>query len=121
MNENINHEQNIKAPKSIAVLKIIGTIIYLITTCVLILLVIIHLPNLEDGWDSLGYVLVVLVYSIFASIAYAVPLIMGIVGLVISAKKSPPEKKRGNTVYFITMIILPIITLVAFFCTIFLI
>ncbi len=121
MSENIIQEQEIKNPKSISVLKIIGTIIYIITTCVLALLVIIHLPNLEDGWDSLGYVLVVLVYSIFASVAYLAPLIMGIVGLVISAKKAPPEKKRGNTVYFIFMIVLPIITLIAFFLTIFLV
>ena len=103
--------------KAIKVLKIIGTVIYAIVAVFLLVLFLTSYPTIEDGWDRLGYVLGVIIYSIIALCIYAIPIIMGIVGTILSKK----AEDKKSIIYFIFMIVLPIVTVVLFFCSAYLV
>ncbi len=105
--------------KKIKILKIMGTIIYAVVTIALVSVLIASAPQ-NDGWDVLGYVLVVIVYCLIALIAYIAPMVIGIIGIVLTKRHVSGEKKRVNMTYFIFMIALPIFTVVLCFCTLYL-
>ena len=98
------------------VLKIIGTAVYAIVTIFLIVLLATYHPGDDQSWAKLGFVLVVIVYSLVALAVYSIPIILGIVGAIISKKRQ--DKK--SIIYFVVMIFLPLVTDALFFCTLFL-
>ncbi len=108
-----------KIPKKITAFKIIGTALYGLTTVLMAILLIASIPE-DDGWDKLGYLLVVLVFCLWALIPYVAATVFGILGLIFTKKQVPEEKKKGNKIYFILMTALPLITDLLFFSTIFL-
>ncbi len=108
-----------KIPKKITVFKIIGTALYGLTTVLMAILLIASIPE-DDGWDKLGYLLVVLVFCLCALVPYIATTVMGILGLIFNKNQVPKEKQRGNKIYFILLTALPLVTDLLFFSTIFL-
>ena len=105
--------------KKIKTLKIVGAIIYAIVTIILVSILIASIPK-EGGLDVLGYVLVVIVYCLIALGFYLAPMIIGIVGIVLTKKHLPNELQKSNVTYFSFMIALPIFTDALCFSTLFL-
>ncbi len=96
--------------KAIKALKIIGAIIYLLTTIFLIIMLVSLLADYFEGNEhwKLGGVFV-FVITLAASCAYIIPIIMGGVGTAIAIK----AKDRKSKIYFLFMIFVPIITALA--------
>ncbi|MBO5286928.1 MAG: hypothetical protein J6B34_02260 [Clostridia bacterium] len=113
-----------KSLKTAKVLKFVGTIVYVAMTVFLVVALIYSIPrpdpDAEIDLSKLGYVLAVIIYSIVGFFVYLIPTILGIVGIFITRKKIPEEKKRSNAIYFTLMATLPLLTDALCFCTIFL-
>lgn len=105
-----------KKSTALKVLKIVGTVFYVLITAALVALLITSFPK-DNGWDKLGFVLVVIVYSLIGLGAYLIPIVIGIIGAI----KSRRREEVGSMIYFIVMIILPLVTDALFFCSLFLI
>ncbi|MBE6673878.1 MAG: hypothetical protein E7596_02085 [Ruminococcaceae bacterium] len=105
--------------KKIKALKIAGTIIYAIVTIILVSVLVASIPK-DGGLDVLGYVLVVIVYCLIALVAYIAPMVIGIVGIVLTKRHVSGEKQKANMTYFILMVALPIFTDGLCICTLFL-
>ena len=108
-----------KMPKKITALKIVGAALYALTTIAMAIILICSIPQ-NDGWDRLGYVLVVIVFCLCALVPYVAAVVIGIFGLAYTKTQVPEEKKKSNKVYFILMIVLPLVTDALFFSTLFL-
>ena len=103
-----------KKQKTNLILKIVGTAIYTLITAILIVFiaeVFIDRAADEQLWE-LGGVLLMIV-TLLISIAYIVPIGTGIAGVVISNRI--PSKK--DKIFFIFMIVIPIVTAIANFAT----
>lgn len=78
-----------KNEKTLKVLKKVGLIAYLLVTAILVFFMLLLVSSLggdqNDDWWKLGGA-ICLVLSLFASILYVIPLTLGIVGIVMSAK-----------------------------------
>lgn len=108
-----------KMPKKITVFKIVGTALYALTTIAMAIILIWSIPQ-NDSWDKLGYVLVVIVFCLCALLPYVASTVLGVLGLVYTKKQVPEEKKKGNKIYFVLMMVLPLVTDALFFSTLFL-
>ena len=104
-----------KKQKTLKIFKYIGVIVYALITAFLILMLCMSIPDFikqESGWWKLGGVLV-MVITLCASIGYIVPIVLGIIGTVISSKIENRKSKRNC----IIMIIAPLVTAIANFAT----
>lgn len=105
-----------KKSTALKVLKIVGTAFYVLITAVLVALLIASFPQ-DNGLEKLGFVLVVIVYSLIGLGAYLIPIIIGIVGAIMAKRRD----EFGSVIYFVFMIVLPLVTDALFFCSLFLI
>ncbi|MBO5313035.1 MAG: hypothetical protein J6B29_03620 [Clostridia bacterium] len=111
-----------KTQKMLLAFKIIGTVFYVVMTAILVWVFIDALPSNnpvpEDAvnLNGLGFVLVVIIFSAIGFFAYLVPTVLGIIGSIVTKAKYP---SKFNKIYFLVMSILPILTDVLFFCTLF--
>lgn len=97
--------------KSLKGFKITSLVIYIIVTVILLLFLVPAIPDLisdEDGWAALGGVLLMVV-SLCICIAYIIPVILSIVGLV-KTKQLEGEEKTKNKIQFILLLIAPLLT-----------
>lgn len=94
-------------------LKIVGTVFYLITTVPLLIILFLSMPQLlgkDIGWNALGGVILMVYTSIIAFALYLIPIILGIIGLCKNKNVSEETPYKNNKLYFVLMIVLPIIT-----------
>lgn len=106
-----------KKQKAVKIMKITGTIIYIAVTVFLLLALLITLPDIvgeKDFGQALGGV-IMLVITLIASGVYIIPVIMGGVGIAISSKIQDKKSK----IYFVFMVLVPIITAIINFVTYF--
>ena len=97
--------------KSLKGFKITGLVIYIIVTVILLLLLIPAIPDLiseEDGFAALGGVLLMVV-SLCICIAYIIPVILAIIGLI-KTKKLEGDEKKKNKIQFIILLVTPLLT-----------
>ena len=100
--------------KTLKVLKTIGTVFYLLTTIFLIIMLASLISDYLAGnehWKLGGAFL--LIITLAASIAYIIPIILGGIGVFISARL----KNKRSKLYCIFMIFVPVITAIANFVT----
>ena len=103
-----------KNEKTLKALKYIGLIAYIAVTAFLVFMMCIFIPdyiNKIDYW-AFGGAICMLV-TLFASIAYIIPIILGVVGTIISNKIKNKRSKRNC----IIMIIAPLVTAIVNFAT----
>lgn len=98
-----------KRQRANLILKIIGTVIYVLITAFLMIMFFSVLKDKNEnlnGW-ALGAA-ISLIITMIVSIGYILPIGLGILGLIILKKI---EKKQSKA-YFIFMIIVPLLTVV---------
>ena len=103
-----------KKEKTLRILKYIGLITYIAVTAFLVIMLCAFLPDYiaqVEFW-KLGGAICMLV-TLLASIAYIIPIILGVVGTVISNKIKNKRSKRNC----IIMIIAPLVTAIVNFAT----
>ena len=108
-----------KGLRKFTIMKVVGTIVYLATTAVLAVVIALSFPEDGKGLDVLAFLIVIIAYCLVGLLIYLVPMILGIVGIVLS-KRIKDEKERPSITYFAFMIALPILTVAILFSTIFL-
>lgn len=96
-----------KKKNAIKIFKIVGTIIYALTTIFLIIMLSTFISDMVanvDLWKLGGAISMII--TLIASIAYIIPIVLGIIG--VSFSKRPEDRK--SKLYFIFMILVPVIT-----------
>lgn len=103
-----------KKEKTLRILKYIGLITYIAVTAFLVYMMCLFLPDYiaQIEYWSVGAVICMLV-TLYASIGYIIPIVLGIIGTVMSSKMQNRKSKRNC----IIMIIAPLATAIVNFAT----
>lgn len=103
-----------KKEKTLRILKYIGLITYIAATAFLVYMMCLFLPDYiaQIEYWRLGAVICMLV-TLYASIGYIIPIVLGIIGTVMSSKMQNKKSKRNC----IIMIIAPLLTAIVNFAT----
>ena len=101
-------EQVVVKNKKYTVLKILSAVFYAIVTAFMIYCFFdAFVESKENGFAVLGYVLIL----VTVGISYLLPLILSVVGLILSAvAKSRGESKMGTVIYFLVFTCLPVVS-----------
>ena len=103
-----------KKKKAIKAFKIVGSIIYILTTAFLIIMlsaVISDMKADKDLWELGGALSMAI--TLIASIAYIIPMVLGIIGVRFAKKL----EMNGSRVFCTLMIFVPLVTACANFVT----
>ena len=104
-----------KNEKKLKIFKCVGLGVYLLITLFMVVMLCAFIPGYikqENDWWKLGGVIAML-YTLFASVGYVIPITLGIIGTVISKKIQNAKSKRNC----ILMIVAPILTTLVNFLT----
>ncbi|MBO5338776.1 MAG: hypothetical protein J6A96_03655 [Clostridia bacterium] len=128
LENNVLIEEKPKKLKSLLVFKIVGTVLYSLSTIPFVAFAIIMLVeilnaknNMDAGINKVVAIVGLLLGAIACAIFYLAPIILGIIGLIRTSKKLEKGKRAGNFVWFILMIAVPVVSLVLEVASIFLI